>query len=100
MVRAKGVHGEDVSSEDVLSGKERVYSLEVSHKHVVDDGHELHDPLIQVEVLQSFEEVRVLSPVRAHHGYLLGFGLGGEHHHVQIEALQHDGLISQVLQTW
>ena len=69
MVRDEGVHGEGVhaSSEDMLSAKERLHSLEVSHKHVVDDGHELHDPLIQVEVLQAFEEVRVLPPIRAHH---------------------------------
>ena len=32
-------------------------------KHVVDDGHELHDSLIQMEVLKAFEEVGVLAAV-------------------------------------
>ena len=34
-----------------------------SCKHVVDDGHELHDPLIKVEVFQALEEVGVLAAI-------------------------------------
>ena len=48
-------------------------------EHVVDDGQELHDPLVQVQVLQALEEIRVLAAVTADHGYLLGLGLSGEH---------------------
>ena len=51
-------------------------------EHVVDDGHELHDPLIQVEVLQTLEEVGVFASITPDHGDLLGFGLGGQHRHL------------------
>ena len=57
-------------------------------KHVVDDGHELHDSLVQMEVLQSLEEVGVLAAVRASHRYLLRLCLGGEDSHFQLEGLQ------------
>ena len=57
-------------------------------KHVVNDGHELHNPLIKVEVLQALEEVGVLPAIRAHHGNLLWLGLGGKDRHFQTERLQ------------
>lgn len=54
-------------------------------KHVVDDGHELHDPLVEMEVLQTFEQVGVLSSVRANHRDLLRLCLGGQDGHLQLE---------------
>ena len=47
-----------------------------SGKHVIYDVHELHDPLIKVEILEALEEVCVLAAIRSYHGDLLGFGLG------------------------
>ena len=47
-------------------------------EHVADDGHELHHPLVQVQVLQTLEQVSVLTSVTADHGDLLGLGLGGQ----------------------
>ena len=56
-------------------------------KHVVNNGHELHNPLIKVQVLQALEEVSVLATVGAHHGNLLWLGLGGKYEHFQTERL-------------
>ena len=56
-------------------------------KHVVDDGHELHDSLIQMEVLKAFEEVGVLAAVRPNHGDLFGFCFGWEDSYLKLEGL-------------
>ena len=63
-------------------------SLVCSAEHVVDDGHELHDPLIKMEVLQPLEQVRVLAAIAAYHGDLLGLGLSGQYGYFQMERLQ------------
>jgi len=69
-----------------------------SDKHVVDNTHELHDSLVQVEVLQALEEVGVAATVRAHHRYLLRLGLGGEDVDVEVKTLKRHGMFTDVLQ--
>ena len=59
-----------------------------SGEHVVDDVHELHYPLIQVEVLQALEQVGVFTTIGANHGDLLGLGLGREDGYFKLEGLQ------------
>ena len=54
-------------------------------KHVVDDVHELHDPLVQVEVLEAFEQVGVLAAIGTNHGYLLWLGLGRKYCYLELE---------------
>ena len=54
-------------------------------EHVVDDGHELHDPLVEMEVLKTLEEVGVLASVRPNHRDFLRLCLGGQDGHLQLE---------------
>ena len=72
--------------------KDRRVILVCPGKHVVNNGHELHNPLVEVQVLQALEEVSVLAAIGAHHGNLLRLGLGGKHRHFQTERLQQHGL--------
>ena len=54
-------------------------SLVCSCEHVIHDGHELHDPLVKMKVLETFEQVSVFSAVRTNHGDLLWLGLSGQY---------------------
>lgn len=54
-------------------------------KHVIDDGHKLHNPFVQVQILQSLEEIGVFTSVRTDHGDFLGFCLGGQDSHFQMK---------------
>ena len=53
--------------------------------YLVSDGQELHDSLVQVEILQTLEEVGVPLTIVPQHAQLLGLGLGGEHGHGVVE---------------
>ena len=65
------------------------YNLLVgSGEHVVDDVHELHDPLVKMKVLQALEQIGVLPTIWANHGDLLRLGLGWEDGYFKLEWLQ------------
>jgi len=56
----------------------KVFLLVSSSKHVVDNVEKLHNPLIQVQILQALEQIRVSFPIRPFEDQFLGFGLCGE----------------------
>ena len=64
------------------------HSLVSFSEHVVDDGHELHDPLIQMEILQTLEEVGVFTTIRANHRDFLRLSFRRQNGHFQLERLQ------------
>jgi len=56
----------------------KVFLLVSSSKHVVDNVEKLHNPLIQVQILQALEQIRVSFPIRPLEDQFLGFGLCGQ----------------------
>ncbi len=56
-----------------------------SCEHVVNNVHELHDPLIKMKILQTLEKVRVLSSIRADHRDLFRFGLGRQDSYLEVK---------------
>ena len=93
--RMRSTCGNTRSHVDTLCSHMRshaAHALVCPGKHVVDDGHELHDALVQVQVLQPLEQVGMLAPVRARHGDLLGLGLRRQDGHLQLKGLQCHGL--------
>ena len=64
-------------------GPRRRYSLGGFCQHLIGDGEQLHDPLVQVEVLQSLEEVRVAADGRALMVNVWLGGRGDTHRHRQ-----------------
>ena len=72
----------------IISSSQFMNLLVGSGKHVIDDIHELHDPLVQMEVLQTLEQVGVFTTIRANHGDLLRFGLGRKDSYFKLERFQ------------
>ena len=60
-------------------------SLVSPGKHVVNDIHELHDPLIKMKVLQALEQIDVLTTISPNHGDLLWLGLGWQDSYFKLE---------------
>ena len=59
-----------------------------SGKHVVDDVHELHNPFVQMEILQALKQVGVLTTIGANHRDLLRLCLCREDGYFKLEGLQ------------
>ena len=63
-------------------------------KELVDDGKQLHDTFVQVEVFAALEQERVLASVAANHGEFFGFGLGSQYLYSGTEFVDGNGVVS------